>query len=336
MSCKNTDTCDFKIDFVLPWVDGNDIEWQKDKRKYSPAKSSDDSVCRFRDWDNLQYIFRGIEKFTPWVNKVHFITYGHLPKWLNTGNPRLNIVQHKDFIDEKYLPLFSCNPFEVNLHKIPGLSEHFVYLNDDIFFLKPLPRNYFFKNGLPCDTAALSVIEPFEDTVDIPVWNSVSVINKHFNKKSVIYGHLGKWFNLKYKKDLIRTICLLPWNFIPGFYRAHGPASYLKQTWETIWEKEPEILEKTTSHRFRDTEDVAQFLFKMWQLCEGNFYPRRDKCISVNLNLPISEIQRLILGGKHPIVCLNDRNEIKNFEKTRDDLKGILNTILPKKSTYEL
>ena len=92
---------EYKIDFVLPWVDGNDVEWQKDKAKYSGMKFSDESVARFRDWDNLQYIFRGIEKFTPWVNKVHFITYGHLPKWLNTENPKLNIVCHKDFIDEK-------------------------------------------------------------------------------------------------------------------------------------------------------------------------------------------------------------------------------------------
>lgn len=326
---------EYKIDFVLPWVDGNDIEWQKDKAKYSGMKFSDESVARFRDWDNLQYIFRGIEKFTPWVNKVHFITYGHLPKWLNTENPKLNIVCHKDFIDEKYLPVFSCNPFEVNLHKIPGLSEHFVYLNDDIFFLKPIKREYFFKNGLPCDTAAFSPIEPFEDTVDIPIWNSVNIINKHFDKKTVVKENFGKWFNIKYKQHLIRTICLMPWNYIPGFYRAHGPASYLKETWETLWQKEPEMLEQTLSHRFRSTGDVAQFLFKMWQLCEGKFYPRYDKCHSANLALTFTEIEKIIDGKKYPIICLNDRNEIEDFEGTRDLVKKLLDKILPEKSSFE-
>lgn len=327
---------EFKIDFILPWVDGNDVEWQKDKQKYSPAKSSDASASRFRDWDNLQYVFRGIEKFTPWVNNVYFITYGHLPKWLNTNNEKLKIVNHKDFIDEKYLPLFSCNPFEVNLHKIPGLSENFVYLNDDIFFLKPIKEEYFFKNGLPCDTAALAPVEPFEDTVDIPVWNAVNVINRHFNKNEVIFSNFSKWFNLKYRKQLIRTICLMPWKFIPGFYRAHGPASYLKKTWETIWAKEPEILERTTSHRFRDRGDVAQFLFKMWQLCEGSFYPRYDKCMSVNLAISEKELRDIIGSNKYPIICLNDRNEISDFEKTRDLVKDLLNDILPEKSSFEL
>lgn len=327
---------DYKIDFVLPWVDGSDVEWQKEKAKYSGTEFSDSSVSRYRDWDNLQFVFRGIEKFTPWVNKVHFITHGHLPKWLNTENPKLNIVNHKDFIPNEYLPVFSCNPFEVNLHRIPGLSEHFVYLNDDIFFLKPLKREYFFKNGLPCDIAALSPIEPFENTVDIPVWNAVNIINKHFSKNRVISKNFGKWFNIKYRKHLIRTVCLMPWNFIPGFYRAHGPASYVKKTWETLWEKEPEILTNTSSHRFRDTGDVAQFLFKMWQLCEGNFYPRYDKCMSVNLAVSQNEIRNLLLNKKYPVVCLNDRNEIEDFEKTRDNVKDCLSKILPEKSSFEL
>lgn len=326
---------DYKIDFVLPWVDGNDVEWQKEKAKYSGTEFCDESVSRYRDWDNLHYVFRGIEKFTPWVNKVHFITHGHLPKWLDTSNPKLNIVKHSDFIPKEYLPVFSCNPFEVNLHKIPNLSEHFVYLNDDIFFLKPLKEEYFFKNGLPCDTAALSVIETAEETINIPVWNSVSIVNKYFDKNKVIFGNFSKWFNLKYKEHLIRTLCLLPWGFMPGFYRAHGPASYVKKTWETLWEKEPGILTRTSSHRFRESTDVAQFLFKMWQLCEGNFYPRYDKCRSVNLELSTNEIQKLILSKKYPIICLNDRNDIEDFEEMKETIIRALDQILPEKSSFE-
>ncbi|MEE1199267.1 MAG: Stealth CR1 domain-containing protein [Christensenellales bacterium] len=325
----------YKVDFVLPWVDGNDLQWQKDKANYAGTIFSDGSVARYRDWENLQYVFRGIETFTPWYNKIHLITYGHLPKWLNTENPRLNIVNHKDFIPNEYLPVFSCNPFEVNLHKIPGLSEHFVYLNDDIFFLKPLKEEYFFKNGLPCDMAALSVIEPAEDTINIPVWNAVSIVNKHFSKRDVIYGNFSKWFRLSYRKHLIRTLCLLPWGFMPGFYRAHGPASYVKKTWETLWAKEPEILKRTSGHRFRESSDVAQFLFKMWQLCEGNFYPRYDRCMSVNLELPMEDIRALILGGRYPIVCLNDRNEIRDFEGMKNTILEALDKVLPEKSTFE-
>ena len=75
---------DNKIDFVMIWVDGNDPEWQKEKNKYdSSDEKGDNTIVRYRSWDNLQYWFRGIEKFAPWVNKVHFVTWGHLPPWLN-------------------------------------------------------------------------------------------------------------------------------------------------------------------------------------------------------------------------------------------------------------
>ena len=80
-----------KIDFVVTWVDGSDPIWQKVKNQYS-AEGADTRVTRYRDWDQLKYWFRAVEKYAPWVNKVHFVTFGHLPQWLNTDNPKLNIV----------------------------------------------------------------------------------------------------------------------------------------------------------------------------------------------------------------------------------------------------
>ena len=99
------------IDFVITWVDGNDPEWQREKKARLghmgiPA-SVDDRKERYRDWDNLQYWFRGVEKYAPWVRKIHFVTWGHLPKWLNTEHPKLNIVRHEDFIPEKFRPTFN-------------------------------------------------------------------------------------------------------------------------------------------------------------------------------------------------------------------------------------
>ena len=84
------------IDIVIPWVDGNDPIWIEEKNKYLKV-NGDKSQNRFRDWGNLQYIFRGIEKFMPWINKVFFVTWGHLPKWINTNYEKLEIVNHKDF-----------------------------------------------------------------------------------------------------------------------------------------------------------------------------------------------------------------------------------------------
>ena len=106
-----------KIDFVITWVDGNDPKWQKENNIVLNSNEEIDKE-RYRDWDNLKYIFRGIEKNAPWVNKIYFITWGHLPKWLNIENEKLIIVNHKDYIPKKYLPTYSSHVLELNLHRI--------------------------------------------------------------------------------------------------------------------------------------------------------------------------------------------------------------------------
>lgn len=328
-----------KIDFIMPWVDGNDAEWQKEKAKYNDKVSKgniDASAARYRDWDNLQYWFRGVEKYTPWVNKIHFVTYGHLPKWLNTDHPQLHIVNHRDFIPEKYLPVFSVNPIELNIHRIPGLSNHFVYFNDDCFIVKEIEQRIFFKNGLPCDTAALSVLGSSVLTQDIPILNAMHVVNKYFDKHKIICIHKKKWLSLKNGSQMIRTLLLLPWKFIPNIYNAHGPNAYTKKVFNTLWEKEYELLDQTCKHKFREIEDVTQILMKDWQICEGEFEPRKVCCRSENISMGHNKIEKLIFKGKTPIICLNDDNSIRNFEELKADVNGLLNRLLPEKSSYEI
>ncbi|GMO18334.1 MAG: hypothetical protein Ta2A_26630 [Treponemataceae bacterium] len=124
------------IDFVLLWVDMNDPVWQKKFNRYLPTANSektDTRAIKYRDWDNLRYWFRGVEKFAPWVRKIHFVTSDQCPEWLNLDAPKLHYVTEADYIPAEYLPLFNCNPLEINFHRIKGLSEQFVYFNDDMF-----------------------------------------------------------------------------------------------------------------------------------------------------------------------------------------------------------
>ena len=73
------------IDFVIPWVDGSDPAWRKEKYKYMGIDEPDAGDERYRDMGLLKYWFRAVEAYAPWVNQIHFITWGHLPDWLNTG-----------------------------------------------------------------------------------------------------------------------------------------------------------------------------------------------------------------------------------------------------------
>ncbi len=67
------------MDFVQLWVDSNDTEWQAEFKRYAAINNGDKRDVRYRDWENLKYWFRGIEKFAPWVERVHLVTCGHYP-----------------------------------------------------------------------------------------------------------------------------------------------------------------------------------------------------------------------------------------------------------------
>ena len=104
-----------KIDMVILWVDGNDRKWQIEKEKYGDKKNNSRDF-RYRDWESLIFLFRGIEKYASWVNKIYFVTWGHIPHWLNTENDKIIIVKHEDFIPREYLPTFNSNVIELNIH----------------------------------------------------------------------------------------------------------------------------------------------------------------------------------------------------------------------------
>ena len=91
------------------------------------------SQNRFFDWQTLKYSLRSIEKHAPWLRKVHLVTNGQTPHWLNLNTSRVRVVTHDQiFLNKSVLPTFNSNAIELQLHRIPGLTDKFVYFNDDI------------------------------------------------------------------------------------------------------------------------------------------------------------------------------------------------------------
>ena len=327
------------IDFVIIWVDGNDPEWQKEKAQYDESKITvANSEVRYRDWDNLQYWFRGVEKFAPWVNKIHFVTWGHIPSWLDTTNTKLNIVNHKDYIPEKYLPTFSSHTIELNLHRIEGLAEQFVYFNDDTFLTAPVKPEDFFKDGKPCDTVAQDCIFFGKDSAGFYNGANTTVINANFNKKECIKKKPGVWFNPKNSfRNLVRTTLLLPWPWFPGFYYQHVATSFLKSNFDEVWEKEYETLDETCSHRFRKNTDVNQWVVKFWQMAKGEVAVRRDD-FAYCYHVKESNFERLckdIPSGRRKMLCINDTSKTIDFEVKVERVKEAFNKLLPEISTFE-
>ena len=214
----------FDIDFVLPWVDGSDKNWIKSFNEYAhheKQKSLDFSAERYQDYGLLKYWFRGVEKFAPYVRKIHFITNGQLPTWLNLENPKLHWVKHSDYICKEYLPVFSSHPIEMYMHKISDLADHFVYFNDDFFLTAPTSPSFFFKKGLPCDDAISNIQIPKRTVMRSIVMNDLTEINKHFSKHEYIKKSPLKYINQKYGKMNIRTLVCFLWKETTGFQNFH-------------------------------------------------------------------------------------------------------------------
>lgn len=327
------------IDIVIPWVDGADPKWLAARKNYRPDHNEDADEARYRDWDVFQYWFRSVELYAPWVRKIHLVTFGHLPPWLNTDHPKLRIVRHEDYIPEKYLPTFSSHVLELNLHRIPDLAEHFLYFNDDVYLAGNCRPEDFFRDGVPCDSAVLGVIKNSDTDNFMPyiMLNMMGMINKYFSARKVMKTHFSKWFAPCYGKYVLSNLYLSPWSRFTGFRNFHNCAAFCKSTFEEVWERFPEMLDRTCRNRFRSKEDVNQYLFRYWQLVNGNFVPKRPDSAYLTIGSEdIASAEKVFRDKKYRVVCINDDPMGFDFATEQKKLTDLLERQFPQPSSFEL
>ncbi len=332
---------DFDIDFVVSWVDGSDLKWRETFNKYLPKdakiKALDVNDNRYRDSGFFNYWFRTVEKFAPWVRKIHLVTADQHPDFLNLNHPKLHLVSHSDFIDEKYLPLFNSNAIEISMHKIPGLSEHFIYFNDDFFLTKPVQPEYFFSpNGNPRDFASFILVsnEPFDHIL----MNNEHLIEKILKKKECIRKNRSKWLNLHYgPKDLFLYFLMERKSRGTYIRFSHFPTPYKKETWETVWNLANDELERNLCRRYRSFEDLSHFVFREYNLFQGEFEVRKPcegrKYFNISDN--INEIVDAIENQKYTEIVLNDQ-PCPDFKERSLKIRHSFSKILPEKSSFEV
>jgi len=329
-----------EIDFVITWVDMDDPKWKADFATWSGSidnSRNEVSEARFRDYGFLKYWFRGVEKFAPWVRKVHFVTSGQKPSWLNADHPKLSLVNHSDYIPTKYLPVFNSSLIEIWLHQIPGLADRFVYFNDDFFIINHISEDRFFTGGLPNDIAA------FRHNSGIGLWskclkNNIRIINERFDKREVLQRDHEKWFHPSYGKKANLTRLLKPYGKFVTLITPHNAQPYLKSTFEEVWDYAGDQLTAVSENRFRSPEDYTQELFRTWQICRSQFEPYNTYADTKMFPLVLRSKQAIdaIYNQRYKLICLNDNAHIRNYERVMKELEKALDTILPEKSGFEL
>lgn len=298
--------------------------------------NEDNQIFRFRSWSTFKYLFRGIEKFAPWVNNIFLITDNQKPDFLNIKNCKLKIVNHNVYIPNKYLPTFSSHVIELNLHRISQLSENFVFFNDDTFLLKDISPDVFFRDDMPCLEGILGCIFPSSKIGHI-ILNDLEIISKHFNKKDVINNNRALWYNGVYGELIERNKVLEYWNEFTGFKNSHLPVPVQKSTIQKLWNIEYDKLNETSLRKFRSEKDINQYLFRYWNLCEGNFVPYRYKGKYYAIeNDNYEQLITDIRNQKYEMICINDVSDNFDFESCDKAICNAFESVFPDKSSFEL
>lgn len=326
---RSTHTVSEPIDVVYTWVNDADPEWRHQKVQYQEKFVSNDGAhpaalhsTRFHDRDELRYSLRSLERYASFVNSVYLVTNGQVPEWLNTTHPKLKLVAHQEiFSDPAALPTFNSHAIESQLHHIDGLAEHYLYLNDDVFFAQAAsPQDFFTSDGKAIaylDEALVS------ETIVDPVRDSSL-----------------EWA-AKNNARLLRSLG----NTQPLHKLLHVPHSQQKSVLIDLEDRFPAEFGQVAASRFRHSSDfaIATSLQQHYGMLSGKVELRGPhdpnfRACYVNVASPFLRpiLKRIRLSARYKAFCINEPVSA-DIDTSQFDcsVKAFLNSCFPQKSAFE-
>lgn len=318
-----------KIDLVYLWCNGNDTKWRERRAKYLKSVDSSDkqSFCAARIADNndLLYSLRSVEMYAPWVNHIYIVTDDQCPEWLDITNSRVTIVDLKDIFEEEILPLYNSDAIEMGLHKIKGLSEHYLYANDDMMFGRAVTPDFFFTSDgkAKCRVVRDLTHSELKDTYAIKVTRATERIVADFGEE--------------YR----------------GLQPHHNIDAYIKSSVAECLDRYQEWHKQTLKSRFRSPLDIQRHLFTLYSLATGKgviLYKSESRWIKLlQLFAVLSGLKKgfesyvVRISDKHlllkirlfkpALLCFNDTEKVEDSD--REALKVSYQILYPKKSSFE-
>jgi hypothetical protein len=198
-------------------------------------------------------------------------------------------------------------------------------------------KDDFFKGNTPKDVYVESPIMATKNSIDHTLVNNVEIINEQFDKFKFYRKNFTKVFNPKIGKKMVRTIALLPSKKFSGFWNSHLPVAYNKETFKQVWNLYERELKETSANKFRTAYDVNHWLMRYWQLVSGNYEVQKSmgKVFDMN-NDNLDEVLESLENDKFKIICLNDNDELRDFEIVKQRLQEKFEKKFNKKSKFEL
>lgn len=290
----------FDVDLVFSWVDGSSTEFQR-RRAARMAEyvvgEGDDGPARYRHVDELRYALRSVHMYAPWVRRIFIATDSPRPAWL-ADHPRVTIVRSEEFFaDPSVLPTHNSHAVESQLHRIDGLSEHFLYSNDDMFFGRPVRPELFF--------TAAGLTQFVECDVRIGTGPALPHRSGHDNALRVNRELLQRRFGRTIARDLEH--CATP----------------LRRSVMAELEREfPDEIARTAASPFRSATDVSvtNCLYHYYALLTGRALPTtapRVQYVQTTQAASLTRLSRLVTRRDADMFCLNDGGSAEVPEELR-------------------
>jgi UDP-glucose 4-epimerase len=280
---------DFDIDIVFSWVDGTSSEFQRARAQRMAAYvvgDGDDSEARFRQIDELKYALRSVYLYAPWVRRIFIATDSPKPAWL-ADHPRVTLVRSEEFFaDPSVLPTHNSHAVESQLHRIEGLSEHFLYSNDDMFFGRPVSPDMFFSpGGITKFIEATTRIGLGEPTAERSGFENAARVNR-----ALLRERFGR---------------------VTTRHLEHAATPLRKSVMAQLEAEFPEEFARTAASVFRSRTDISvtNSLYHYYALMTGRAVIQtqaRVRYVETTLADAGSEMDRILKTRRYDFFCLND------------------------------
>ena len=289
MFADHASDINFDVDLVFSWVDGSSAEFQAQRAKRMQnyvVGEGDDSAARYRQIDELKYALRSVHMYAPWIRRIFVATDSDRPAWL-ADDPRVTFVQSEEFFaDPSVLPTHNSQAVECQLHHIPGLAEHFLYSNDDMFFGRAVGPQMFFSPG--------GITMFIEATTRIGLGHNDDERSGFENAARVNRRLLQDRFGLMTTRHL-----------------EHAATPLRKSVMEEMEKEFPDEFAATAASTFRASSNISvtNSLYHYYALMSGRAVVQtaaRVKYVDTTMRSGLRDMDSLLAKRSMDFFCLND------------------------------
>lgn len=310
------------LDIVYTWVDGSDELFLKEKNMWSSDVKSRDAISNSRYDDNqeLKYSLRSLDLYFPQFRNVYIVTRDkQIPSFINRNHPRLKIIHHSSIMPKTSLPTFNSVSIESCLHLIPGLSENYLYFNDDVILMRHLSRSYFFdSNNTP-----VTYIDKKDFSKEIP-----PVVPEY------TFESMVSW-NLALLKQLF--------DIDEQGVNHHVPVA-CRKSWdsEILSRIHPELVNHTIHSKFRKTDNIAltSVIRPLYYECKKHSPNKKPMNAFLDFRKgSVEEFEKVLnevcSSTEIDVMCMNSYPEIDEKQSGKI-FYNLMESRFPHKSRFEL